>query len=218
MDIKELFSNAENGTLTFESFSAAATKAGAKFVDLSTGDYVSRSKYDSDITSRDNQITTLNKTITDRDNDLKDLNAKLTTAGTDKAQLDTVTQDLADLRTKYDNDMKSYKQQLASQAYEFAVKEFAATKKFTSNAAKRDFESSLIAKKLKMEDGKILGAEDFVTAYATDNADAFVVEEHDTDDDKKGPKFTLPVGNGSDKEPKDLFNFNFVGVRSHDTK
>jgi hypothetical protein len=125
---------------------------------------------------------------------------------------------LTALQGKYDADIKEYQGKLSKQKYEFAVKEFAASKKFTSQAAKRDFINSMIAKELKMDGDKILGGEDFVTAYSTDNADAFVVEQKDNPPAPKNtpvPEFVAPTPGPKDN-PADNggFHFNFTGVRT----
>lgn len=198
MTVKELFDKAENGTLTWEQFQTAM--GDAKFVDLTEGNYVSKQKYDNEIEQRDNQITTLNETITQRNADLKNLQTTLKEAG-DLEELRTASKNLADLQKKYDKDMKAYKQQLSQQEYEFAVKDFANSKNFTSNAAKRDFIQSMLAKDLKIEDGKIIGAEDFVEIYSKDNADAFVVKQDPEPKTEPKPQFTKPTGNN---EPKKL--------------
>ena len=78
---------------------------------------------------------------------------------------------------KYDKETKDYKEQLSKQAYEFAVKEFANGKTFSSKAAKRDFIQSMLSKNLQYEDGRIIGADDFVQMYSKDNADAFVKQK-----------------------------------------
>ena len=167
MNVKELFDKAENGTLTWEQFESAAKASNAKFADINEGNYVSKHKYDDDITARDTQITTLNDTISTRDKDLANLKNQLKDAGTDATKLSDLTNEFDTLKTKYDTDTKAYKEQLKKQAYEFAVRDFANSKKFTSNAAKRDFIQSMIAKNLKVENDKIIGADDFVTIYST---------------------------------------------------
>lgn len=217
MKVKELFDKAENGVLTWAQFEEAAKAAGAKFTDLSEGQYVAKNKYDDEIASRDNQINTLNDTIASRDTDLSDLKAQLEAAGADTSKLAELTTQFGNLQSKYDTDTKTYKEQLKKQAYEFAVKDFANGKKFTSQAAKRDFIQSMIAKDLKMEKDSILGADDFVTAYTKDNADAFVVETP-PEDPKPTPKptFVTPTP-GSEPTPPEsnafTSAFNFVGVR-----
>ena len=99
MTVKEVFDKAENGTLTWEQFQAAMGTA--KFVDLTEGQYVSRQKYDDDISTRDTQITTLNTTIQTRDQDLANLQQTLNDAG-DINALKQASQDLASLQQKYD--------------------------------------------------------------------------------------------------------------------
>ena len=183
MTVKELFDKAENGTLTWEQFQQAM--GDAKFVDLSEGKYVSRQKFDDEISQRDTRIQDLSTTITSRDTDLANLQQTLKDAG-DLDALKQASKDLADLQKRYDKETKDYQAQLTRQAYEFAVKEFANGKQFTSKAAKRDFTQAMLAKNLQFEDGKIIGAEDFVQMYSKDNDDAFVKQ---TSQDPK-PQFT----------------------------
>ena len=219
MTIKELFDKAENGTLTYEQFEEARQAAKAKFVDLSEGGYVSHNKYSDDLAAKDKEIETLNSTISTRDTDLAGLQKQLEEAGVDASKLEELTGNLKDLQAKYDGDMKAYKEQLKNQAYEFAVKEFANSKKFTSNAAKRDFTQAMIAKQLKMDKDKILGAEDFVSSYSADNEDAFVAQNDETEtpavETESVPKFVSPTSGGPQAPATDAnaFHFNFTGVR-----
>jgi len=196
MTIKELFDKAENGVLTWEQFQAAMGEA--KFVDLTEGNYVSKQKYDNELAQRDTRITDLSNTISTRDTDLATLQQKLKDAG-DLEALQQASKDLADLQKRYDKETKDYQAQLTKQAYEFAVKEFANSKNFSSKAAKRDFTQAMLAKNLQFEDGRIIGAEDFVQMYAKDNEDAFVKQT-----DPKQPKPQFVQGTGDPTPPKKL--------------
>lgn len=216
MTIKELFDKSENGTLDYATFEKLMKEGNAKFVDLSEGNYVSKDKYENEVSGKENQITQLNDTIKARDKDLKDLKSQLKEAGTDSEKLTELETQLGNLQTQYKQDTDNYKAQLSKQAYEFAVKDFANGKKFSSNAAKRDFISSMIAKELKMDGDKILGADDFVTAYSTDNADAFVVEQPKSEEPKTPkPTFSQPTSPNIDSKQNNTagFGFNFIGVR-----
>ena len=222
MNVKELFDKAENGVMTYDQFEAAAKAANAKFTDLSEGKYVSKQKYDDDIKAKDTQITTLNETVGTRDTDLAELKAKLEAAGADTDKLATLTSDFTALQSKYDEDKKNYEARLNKQAYEFAVREFANEKKFTSQAAKRDFIQSMIADNLKFKDGKILGAEEFVQLYTESNADAFVVENPDPNPPAPAapaapkPTFVAPTPGGAPASAGDnafANAFHFTGVR-----
>ena len=192
MNIKEIFDKAENGTLTFDQFEAIAKDGNAKFADLSEGKYVSKSKYDDDLNAKDGSIKQYTDTIAQRDKDLAELQTKLKDAGTDTSKLAELQSSFDTLQEKYTADTKAYEQKLADQRYEFAVKEFANSKEFTSQAAKRDFVSQLLGEKLKMKDDVLIGADDFVTAYSKDNADAFVVH--------KEPE-TTPTNEGDTGKP-----------------
>ena len=220
MTIKELFGDE---SLTYEAFEKLMKEKGAKFVDLSEGAYVSKDKFENEVASKESQITQLNDTIKSRDKDLKALKTQLTEAGTDAEKLTELQTQLGNLQTQYKTDTDNYKAQLSKQAYEFAVKDFANSKKFSSNAAKRDFISSMIAKELKMEGDKILGADDFVTTYSTDNADAFVVEtEPPKEPEPPKPTFSQSVtpntSNIGSNNGSDPFGFNFIGVRERPNK
>jgi len=186
MTVKELFDKAENNTLTWEQFQEAM--GSAKFVDLTEGNYVSKQKYDDELSQKDTRITELTDTLTTRDTDLANLQQTLKDAG-DVEALKQASKDLVELQKKYAKETQDYQEQLSRQAYEFAVKDFANSKKFTSNAAKRDFVQSMIAKHLSLEGGRIIGADDFVQMYSADNADAFVVENPEPNNSTPPPQF-----------------------------
>lgn len=221
MNLKDLFDKAEGGVLTYDQLMAAAQANKAKFVDLSEGNYVDKQKYNDDISARDTRITTLDDTIKTRDTDLANLRQQLEAAGTDADKLSQLTTDFTSLQSKYDKDTKAYEKQLKDQAYKYAVKEFANQHKFTSAAAKRDFVNTMLAKNLAIENDVIVGATDFVTAYTKDNADAFVVEQP-IDTPAPGvdkPHFVDPTSpQGTPGGAPNPFNFNFTGVRPHETK
>lgn len=212
MDLKEIFGESES--LTLAEFMQRAEQGNAKFVDLSEGKYVSKMKYENDLKLKDNELTTLNETLSSRDTDLANLNSKLAEAGTNSEKLNSLSTDFANLKTKYEQDTKALQDRLNAQNYEFAVKEYANSKKFTSHAAKRDFERSMIEKKLTLENGSILGADDFAKAYANDNADAFAVETTESKAESK-PMFTKTIQDTSKADDTNGFAsaFNFIGVR-----
>lgn len=230
-NLKEIFEKAEDGVLSYEQFEELAKEAGAKFADLSDGKYVSKSKYDADLKAKDTQIESinsqvenLNQTVTTRDEDLKNLQKQLEEAGQDATKLSELNTQFNALQQQYENDVKAYQDKMQKQQYEFAVKEFASTKQFSSNAAKRDFVNSMIAKNLQMEDGKILGREDFFEKYAEEDPNAFKVEtppEPKVIEEPK-PEPVVPdvptfVGAtpGPDYEEDVEFDFGFQGLRAH---
>lgn len=176
MTIKELFDGAES--LTLEQAEKIVEEKGAKFVDLAEGGYVSKDKYDNEVANKDKQISQLNESLKARDKDLKDIKTQLQDSSVDStAKLEQLEKQLGELQSQYKTDTENYKKQLSEQAYDFAVKEFAGTKQFSSKAARRDFERELKAAQLKMDGSSILGAEDYATKYFGENPDALVVAE-----------------------------------------
>lgn len=191
MTIKEVFDKAENGTLTWEQF-AELTKD-AKFVDLRDDGYVDKRKYEDAIGAKSKEVESLNDLIKQRDTDLASLQEQLANAGAgNEEKLASLNGELDKLKAKYEKDRKAYEDKLAGQAYEFAVKEYANETKFTSAAAKRDFIREMLAKKLPMENGQIMGADDFTIAYSEHNADAFLVESDEPPAPAPAPKTPAP--------------------------
>lgn len=215
MNLKELFEKSETGTLTYEQLEALIGENKVKFVDLSEGGYVAKQKYTDDLAARDTRITSLDETVKARDEDLATLKAQLESAGTDATKLTDLTKQFTDLQAKYEEDTKALQSQMKEQAYRHAVNDFANSQKFTSQAAKRDFISSLLSKNLQVENDTIIGASDFVTAYQKENADAFVTETPAEPKEDK-PQFVGPSNpDNSSGDNANPFKFDFAGIRSH---
>lgn len=198
MTLKEIFDKAtsENGSLTWEEFEKIAKESKAKFADLSEGRYVDKQKYEDDLAKKDTEITTLNETITTRNSDLDALKSQLQSAGNDAGKLEELTNSLTALQSKYDADTSALQSKLTAQAYEFAVRDYAGKQKFSSNAARRDFERSLINKNLPMEDGVIMGADDFLKVYSKADPTAFVTKEATS---TPAPQFAGSAPGGKEK-------------------
>ena len=215
MDLKKLF---ESGALTYEQFSAAVSNAGYKLADLSTGNYVSKKKYEDELQAKDATIEDLNNQITTRDTDITNLKTQLEDGSkTNETKVSDLSNQIKKLQGDYANAKNDYEARLKKQSYEFAVREFANGKKFTSNAAKRDFTEQMIQKNLHMEGQKIIGADDFVTAYTESNPDAFVQEEQTPSPaGNQKPTFiqpTPPQPSGNDNPFTNVFHFNGVRPR-----
>lgn len=141
-----------------------------------------------------------NDDIKQRDTDLADLKQKLADAGTDAETLKNLQTDFDTLKTNYANAQADYQKQLDKQAYEFAIKEKTNGLQFTSNSAKKAFLSDALAKNLTMDNGNILGFDDFVSAYKEQDAGAFVVET--TTEEPKPPMFGSKSNKKDEPNPK----------------
>ena len=183
--LKELFG--ENA-LTLEQLETLISERGKdklNIVNLAGGNYVSKSKYEDDVNDRDTQIKALNSKLSDRDKDLKELKKQLEKAGTDETALGELQKQFDSLKENYAKDKQDWEANLAKTKYESAVKEYASGFNFTSPAAKRDFISQMINKSLALEEGKIIGADDFYNSYKAENEASFVVEKQE---DPKHPQ------------------------------
>ena len=166
------------------------------------------------------QIDDLQSQIETRDNDLTTLNEQLTAAQADAGKLTEAQTALTDLQSKYEADKQDWEARTAKQAYEFAVKTAMNGLKFSSAAAKRDFERGAIDKGLKMEGDKILGFDDYIKSYKEADPGAFAPDKPDPDPGEGGgatppPKVVLPT-NPSPSGEKGIFGFDFIGVRPHE--
>lgn len=81
-----------------------------------------------------------------------------------------------DWEKKYNTDTAALRQELEGVNYGFAVKEATGGLKFTSESAKKAFLADLTAKQLPLQEGKLLGLEDFVSAYREVDPNAFAEE------------------------------------------
>lgn len=139
--------------------------------------------------------------------DINNVRAKLTAAETArdeyKEQLETanttiqsykdmdiegIKQSASDWEKKYNDDLKAMQDKLEGQAYDFALKEYVSGYQFTSDLVKEAVIAQLKTQGFKLNDGKFLGADDFMKQLKEANPSAFA-------DGKKTPTITLPGAN-----------------------
>jgi len=163
-----------------------------------------------DIEAQKNTITTL---TTERDG----LKTQLESANTEiksykDMDIEGIKQKASEWEAKYNTDTQALKDQLKDANYGFAVKEAVAGFQFTSESAKKAFIADLTAKKLTLQEGKLLGLEDFHKAYQESDPGAFVPDGGD-----KTPVFTKGTGGGAPSGGP-AFGFTFAGVRAKTTE
>lgn len=135
-----------------------------------------------------NTITTL---TTERDG----LKTQLSDANTaiqsyKDMDIDGIKQAAADWEAKYNTDTQALKDQLEGVKYSHAVETAISGIKFTSASAKKAFVSDLTAKGLTLQDGKLLGLDDFTKDYKESDPGAFAPDE-------PAPTFTTGGGQKS---------------------
>ena len=90
--------------------------------------------------------------------------------------VDGIKQKAAEWETRYRADTKALQDKLDAATYGFGVERAVAGLKFSSTAARNQFVSDLTAKKLPLQEGKLLGLEDYVKSYREGDPGAFVPE------------------------------------------
>ena len=93
--------------------------------------------------------------------------------------VDGIKKSAADWEAKHAADTKALQDKLDAANYGFGVERAVAGLKFSSTAAKNQFVSELTAKKLPLQEGKLLGLEDYVKSYRESDPGAFVPENDD---------------------------------------
>ena len=134
--------------------------------------------------------TKLTVAETARDEYKEQLEAANTTIQSYKdMDIEGIKQSASDWEKKYNDDLKAMQDKLEGQAYDFALKEYVSGYQFTSDLVKEAVIAQLKAQGFKLNDGKFLGADDFMKQLKEANPSAFA------DTDIKPPKITLPGTN-----------------------
>ena len=107
--------------------------------------------------------------------------------------IDGIKKAAQDWETKYNTDTQALKDQLAGQAYGYAVERSVAGLKFSSGAAQKQFIADLKAKKLPLQEDKLLGMDDYVKQYKESDPDAFAPEDDKTPVAVRGGSGTGPM-------------------------
>ena len=113
---------------------------------------------------------------------LKTAQDTLTTAnkeidGFKTMDIDAIKLAAADWEKKAKDAETNAAQQLDAVKYDYAVEAYANGLKFTSDLARRAYIAELKAKKLTLDSGKLLGAEDFTKSMREQNPTAFEQEQ-----------------------------------------
>ena len=80
-------------------------------------------------------------------------------------------------KTKYEQDTEALKNQMSTKEYEFAVDKFLGGVEFSSELAKKAVLSEFKETGFKLEEGKFLGADDYITSLKASNPAAFVADK-----------------------------------------
>ena len=149
-----------------ELYNQVKEKIGDKEIFVNDGSYIPKKKFDD-----------LNNDKKELQSQLEEVNTKLQSMSSSDAE--KIKKELEDLKAKYDDDTKALNDKWNKREREYLVNDLTRDLKFSSNSAKKSFINELIEKNLKIEDGKMLGYEDFLNNYRENDEGAFVPEKKD---------------------------------------
>lgn len=174
--LKKLFGTTKEGeepkAMTYAELEAAIEKdKNIKIVNLTDGEYVSKSKLDANIEELKGVKQQLN-----------DANAQINSFK--DQDVEGIKQKVSEWETKYNTDTQALNDKLAAQARSHAEELFLTGYKFSSKAAKKGVLDELRAKKFQVdENGTILGAKEFMKSLMEDEdyKGAFVTDDTGND-------------------------------------
>lgn len=135
-------------------------------VNLKDGGYVAKEKLDAKIT----ELTGVKQQLTDANAEIQSYK---------DMDIDKIKQSAADWEQKYNTDTAALNQKLQEQEYSHQTDMFMSGYKFTSKAAEAGIRAEFKAKEFKLENGKFLGAEEYMKSLMEneDYKGAFVQED-----------------------------------------
>ena len=181
-----------------ELVNAIAADKTIKVVDLKAGGYVSEEKFNREKSRADGL-----------DTQLRDANDKLSSFEKDGVTIETVRQEAADWKTKYETETKALNERLAAQEREHLIDQYLSGTEFTSSLAKKGIKDLMAAEKgLTVKDGALIGADDLMKGYKKSYADAFKADPEPEPAPKADPNpaplpyFAPLTPSGSTPQPK----------------
>lgn len=217
MDLNEMFEQMFNGeSLSFDQFNDKLKEleknGDVKLANLKTGEYTSTKKYkdrEKDIENQKTQIANL-------EDQLKSVNSQLEEF--QNMDIDAIKKAAKDWQDKYETDTKELQAQIEKNKIEYAARDYIGKFDFTSDLAKEAALSNFMKKGFKYEDGKFLGADDYMASMKEQNPAAFKSDEPDDGKGEEPAPFQNAVQSTmTSKTAKAVddkaFHFNFAGVR-----
>ncbi|MFQ8914540.1 MAG: phage scaffolding protein [Blautia sp.] len=185
--LRKLFKKDENGAIipmTAEELEAAIdADKNIKVVDLSSGGYIAKDKFD----AKETELKGIRKQLDDANTQIKSF---------EDQDVDGIKQKVADWEKKYNTDTQALKDQMAAQNRSHAEDMFLAGYKFTSKAARKGVLDELRSKQFQLDEkGTFLGAKEFMSSLMEDEdyKGAFVTEN---------PAGDTNQGNGGTNPPE----------------
>lgn len=197
--LRKLFGTAEDGTPIALTYDQLAEKLQAatdvKLANLAEGGYVSKDKFE----AKETELNGVKQQLTDA-------NAQI--ASYKQMDIEGIKKAASDWEQKYNDDTAALSQKLKDQERAHGVDMFFNGYKFTSKAAQDGVRAAFDKRNFPFEDGKFIGAKEFMDTLATD-ADykaAFAVDEPAPTEPTPAPKpsFSNPTPQPTPKKKTSL--------------
>lgn len=125
-----------------------------------------------------------------------------------KTKYETAQAEVQKAKEQFEADMKA-------KDYEYAVNNYMSNFNFVDDVVKETVFNHFKSKEFKLEEGKFLGADDYMKDYQEKHKALFVQDEKNTE---HIPTFVKSTTTQQPPDTSKEFNFNFAGVRPHDTQ
>lgn len=209
--LKKLYGVPKEGeepkAMTYEELEAAIDADGSiKLADLSGGGYVSKEKYNAKVT----ELTGVKQQLTDANTEIQSYK---------DMDIEGIQKSAKEWEDKYNADTKALEDKLTAQEYSHAADMFMSKYQFTSKPAREGVMAEFNKKGFKLEDGKFLGAEDYMNSLmeSEDYKGAFKTEDKPAAKEPENkPFFAASTHSNSEPGNTPAFSFGFTGVRKHD--
>lgn len=209
--LKKLYGVPKEGeepkAMTYEELEAAIDADGSiKLADLSGGGYVSKEKYNAKVT----ELTGVKQQLTDANTEIQSYK---------DMDIEGIQKSAKEWEDKYNADTKALEDRLEAQEYSHAADMFMSKYQFTSKPAREGIMAEFNKKGFKLEDGKFLGAEDYMKTLmeSEDYKGAFKAEEKpEVKEPENKPFFAASTHSNNEPGNTPAFSFGFTGVRKHD--
>lgn len=168
--LKKLFGSPKEGekpkAMTYEELEAAIdADAKIQVVDIKAGGYVTKETLD----TKDTELGGVRKQLEEANKEIQSYK---------DMDIDGIKKAAEDWEEKYKTDTEALSKKLEDQATEFAAKEYIGKYSFTSDLAREAATAAFMKQEFKLdENGKFLGADDFMASMKEANPGAFVAEE-----------------------------------------
>lgn len=136
---------------------------------------------------------------------LKDVNKEIQTYK--DMDIEGIKKSAEDWKIKYETDTKALNETIAKKDYDYAAKDFMNQYDFIDADAKEIATLKFKAKEFKLEDGKFLGADDFMKQYKEEHKALFKEEPKQEPDAPPMPQIVKPTGGSDGGESQTKFNF-----------